>query len=342
MADCMTSQGYTEAEDIRLQGAAGAAAIRKAAAIANAVDNANQLIKNRKKQRDIADRAMKISEEQQSHLENVFYPREDQMIEEFGLRPEPIESIDVKGRRYAGRLTVKSAQEFAKRLKAIRCKASRYCTSATVKDLQDVMITRAQAYAQAKGLGRVAAFNENKALEERNWNRQKQVAGMGKGLMNQAAQLMQGASSGLGDSGKNYAAALNNSLEAIGFAGNGGQQRSSDSDRARMQGVVNNADYNQFNPVSDMQSFPSDYEFNQAISSGVPVDDKFMMEGRSPWASPLRENQMNKGRMGNFDLARNGSKTYTFTDSDGDRGEITVNMSDFPFIYTDNKTQGET
>lgn len=43
----------------------------------------------------------------------------------------------------------------------------------------------------------------------------------------------------------------------------------------------------------------------------------------------------NEGDVGKRDLVRTGTKTYTFTDSDGDRGQITVDMSDFKLAYAD-------
>ena len=52
----------------------------------------------------------------------------------------------------------------------------------------------------------------------------------------------------------------------------------------------------------------------------------------------MRTQQLESGNdavVGNRDLVRTGSKTYTFTDSDGDRGQITVSMDDFALKFAD-------
>jgi len=59
---CLNDDGYGPAEAVRAAAAQSAAIIRQVAAIAIALDNANQLVENYKDQRDISDRALKIAE----------------------------------------------------------------------------------------------------------------------------------------------------------------------------------------------------------------------------------------------------------------------------------------
>lgn len=352
---CMSDDGYTRGEKIRLEGVEEGALIRKAAAVANAIDNANQLIKNRRKQRRISDRAMKISEEEQQHLETVFWPREIQFLAEFGT-PEQLETAEALGRRYAGRMVSSVAGAFAKRFRDVRCQSSRYCTSAKSKAMQDLAIARAQAIANAKVMGRLAGFAEVMARSDRDWKRRMQAVGLKQGLMQEAARLYTAAGKGLAEAGTEIAGRLNNALEMYGFAdrdpGRSQQMNSiirNDRYNARMPGVIGGQvtqaaqpTYNSFNPVAEFNAVTDSTQFNSDVSAGVPVNDQSIMNPSSPYMDSIQENQMNKGRMGNWDLSRNGSKTYTAIDSHGDRVAITVNMDDFKLVYTDNKTQGDT
>jgi len=77
--------GYTAGEGTRTSAADTASFIRQAAAGLIAIDNANRLVDNYRKQRDIQDRMLDISEEQQLHLETVYWPREIQFLNEFSV-----------------------------------------------------------------------------------------------------------------------------------------------------------------------------------------------------------------------------------------------------------------
>lgn len=355
---CLSNQGYTEGEKIRLSGVKTAALIRKGAAVANAIDNAAQLIENRRHQRDISDRATHIAEEEQGHLENTYWPRELNFLKEFGV-PEQRDNAEMLGRRYAGRLIAGVSRHFAEQLKRLRCDSSRYCTGARSKAMQDIMLSRAQAIANAKIIGRLKGFAEVQKYADRDWERRKDAVGMSKGLMGQAAQLYERASQGYEEIGQELSGQLSSAIEAFQMAGRDpGRSAEMNSvlqqyrNNARMPGVVNNqgsanriaqgvqSTYNSFAPVNELQSVTDSTQYNESVSTGVETFSS--TNPQSDYASGIRENQMNKGRMGNWDLSRNGSKTYEFTDSDGDRGSITVKMEDFPLVYTDNMKEGDT
>lgn len=350
MADCMTDAGYTQGEQIRLDGAKDAALIRRTAAIANAISNAQQLVKNRKLQRDISDRSLKITEEQQAFTENVYWPGEEQMIQEYG-NPEPIEDVEVLGRRYAGRMAATQAGHFAQAIHKAKCESGRYCVSQRTALLQKLEMERAKAIANAKILGRQIAFSEVQERIERNWKRKQQVIGLSKGLLGEAAAAMGEASKGFTERAQNLSARINQDLQRIGMADidPGRSQEMNQilaqySNRGRMPGVTSSQLYGtkSFDPEGQLNAITDSTQYNESVSSGVPIGDEQMMQGRSPWMSPIHETQMNKGRVGNYNLARSGTKIYTAVDSHGDVVNVPVSMNDFTLTYVDNKTQGDT
>lgn len=178
--NCLSDRGYRRGESIRASGAKNAAMIRQVAAIAIAIDNANQLVENYKKQRDISKRALTIAQKQQDHLKAVFWPREEQFLAEFS-EPEAIEAVAVMGRRYGGRLAATVSGAFAKQLAEARCSFSRYCTSANKKLIQDLLMARANGVANARVLGRQIAFAEYQAREDTNYDRRIQAISLGRG-----------------------------------------------------------------------------------------------------------------------------------------------------------------
>lgn len=353
--DCLNDDGYTEGERIRSDAVQHAANVRRLAALAIAVDNAAQLISNYKKQRDIADRGMKIAEEQQRHMQEVYWPRELQFLEEFG-NPEDIESAYVLGRRYGGRLVAGVAAEFAKKLKEADCMAPRYCTSARGKTIQDLLLARAESIANARVLGRLIGFSEVQARTNLNDERRLQAIAIGKDLMGQSASLYASAGQGLAGAGKEISARLNNALEMFGYA-------SRDPGRGNLDSLLNQARQEQFDmqaraPFNAVQSPGSKFAVSGSLSSNVSefasqdlsraVDlnnsTAYTLANNYPLNSSrsLQNEQWNDAHVGNRDLARSGSMTYDFTDSRGDRGSVTVNMSDFPLKYVDDKYEGDT
>ena len=197
---CMDGSGYESGEKIRTAAVSQAAMIRRVAALAIAIDNALQAVANYKKQRDIAKRSLAISKAQQKQLQDVYWPRELEFLAEFGT-PEAIETVEVMGRRYGGRLLASIAGAFAKALREARCGGSRYCTSANRKMVQDLLLARSTAMANARVLGRNIAFAEFQARTDTNFNRRMQAIAIGRGLMGDAAKLLQNAAGGLASAG---------------------------------------------------------------------------------------------------------------------------------------------
>lgn len=351
---CLNDDGYKEGEKIRAEAVKESAMIRQIAAIAIAIDNSARLISNYKKQRDIADQAMKIAEGEQKQLRRTYWPRELQFLEEFGTREE-LEDAEVIGRRISGRLLSTVAGAFAREVKKLDCNASRYCTSQRTKQLQDLLIIRSQALTNARILGRIMGFFEVQDRRKINDDRRRQAIALGKNLVGQAASLYSSAGQSLAGIGQDLAGRVSNAFQAIGT--NFGQYQDA---RSRL---------NQLNATQGMDlSVRQGINTNDTISDGMAnhlpgspvssfdmvnpneVSAEYMQYGNPsqlgpnpaiPGLGPQSE-VWNAARVGNRDLARSGSKTYTFTDSDGDRGEIVVSMDDFPLKYVDDKYQGDT
>lgn len=200
---CVSDIGYTAGELARATATGTAALLRSAAMAAIAIDNANQAVDNFKKQWKVAKRGLTIAQEQQGQLESVFWPREIQLLNEFAAAPihdgvETIETVEVLGRRYAGRLIAALAGRFAKAIQELRTTASRYNTSDYRKKLQELHLTRAFAIASARVMGRNIAWAEIQSREEVDWNRRKAVVGLGRGLMTEVAALMKSAGAAYG------------------------------------------------------------------------------------------------------------------------------------------------
>lgn len=214
---CLNDTGYKEGERIRAEGVRDAALIRQASAVAIAISNAQQLMSNYKLQRDIADRSLKIAEERQNFLRNVYWPRELAFLAEFGV-PEELEEAEVLGKRYGGRLVASIAKTFAERLRREACNMSRYCTSASSKAFQDLRIQQAEVTTNARLLGRLIGFAEVRAREDRNYARRRQAVAIGRGLIARAASLYGSAGAGLAFAGKEISAGLASALETFGAA----------------------------------------------------------------------------------------------------------------------------
>jgi hypothetical protein len=214
---CLNDIGYVPGEVIRSGAVNAAALIRQAVAAVIALDNANRLIDNYKDQRDISRRTLAIAQQQQRQLREVFWPREQQFLAEFS-NPEALETVEAMGRRYAGRLVATVAGAFAKQIKAVRCGMSRHCTSANKKVMQDILLARAGAIANARVLGRNIAFAEYQAREDTNYERRMQAVSMGRNLMGQAANLYQSAGQGLASIGNVLSGQLSSALESFGYA----------------------------------------------------------------------------------------------------------------------------
>lgn len=249
--------GYTAGEGTRTSAADTASFIRQAAAGLIAIDNANRLVDNYRKQRDIQDRMLDISEEQQLHLETVYWPREIQFLNEFSVG-EAVEAVETMGKRYAGRLVSTVAGAFAPKLKEAKCSAPRYCTSATTKSLQDLLMARSVAMANARVLGRNIAFAEYQARHDVNVERRMQAVAIGRDLMQQAASLYASAGQGLAAAGSILSGQMSKALEAFQYARNFREDLRADAyDSARNAQGVRAPQYNTTAPM-DAKGRPLD------------------------------------------------------------------------------------
>lgn len=346
---CLDGGGYKPAEQIRADAVEHAAYLRMAAAAIIAVDNAARLISNMKLQRDVSDQQMSIAEENQANLKKTFWPRELEFLGEFGT-PEDIEEAQVLGRRYAGRLVAAAAGAFAQQIKDADCNASRYCTSQRSKNMQDLLLVRSQAIANARVLGRMIGFSEVQARRDRNDARRRQAVAIGRDLIGQAASFYGAAGRGLAAAGGEISKGLNSALQAFGAA------RYDPGISSEMQGMLAQA---QFSGGARMpyQAPSTNYSQFGSIDALMNADPAYAAEGfiggdptllginvttnpHSTW-SGLQNERWNEADVGNRNLARVGSKTYSFTDSRGDRGSITVNMSDFQLQFVDEKNPGD-
>lgn len=364
-SNCLGDEGYKQGEILRAQAAKSAAIIRQVAAVAIALDNANQLVENYKDQRDISDRALKIAEKQQKHISEVFWPREAQFLNEFST-PEAIESVAVMGRRYGGRLASMVSGGFAQQLREARCSFSRYCTSANKKLIQDLLMARSIGIANARALGRSIAFAEFQARNDVNYERRMQAVAMGRGLMQQAATLYEAAGKGLASAGQMIKNDLNEALELFGYARRdyrnalsgapGGYnsvlmqgqselaQRQINNGRAQVSSGVSSTAWDgqlaAFGYGSAMNSFTSLSasntfgEYNVASSWNLSQRDQ-----PTPWAFQQAEKQLNEADVGNRSLARFGTKEYPVKGITG--GSVTVSMADFALYFTDEYNPGD-
>lgn len=355
-ADCLGDEGYKDGERLRADAVQQAARIRQATAILIAVDNAFRVIDNFKKQRDVADRMLKIAEEQQDHMENVYWPRELQFLEEFA-NPEEQESIEVMGRRYAGRMVATIADAFAKKERQMRCDRSRYCASDFTRQWQNLQLQKAFGISQARVLGRNIAFAQFRSIYDRDNQRRQQAIMVGKGLMGEAANLMAKAAAGLANAGAVAAQGMNQALAGVGAAFQYRGPSNAEFARDSMRSAQMTQQDQQYAPgywtggatgsnqIAGAFGFDSSQAvFTQQDSSNMVFNnqaDSLYTDHSAGMFYNRQAEVMNEGNVGNRDRARTGEHTYVFTDSDGDVGQITVKMTDFPLNFVDDKQPGE-
>lgn len=345
--DCLDDTGYAAGELLRTGAVATGALIRQVAAVAIAIDNAAQLVANYKRQRDIAKRSVQITQEQQSQLRNVFWPREEQFLAEFS-NPEAIEEVEVLGRRYGGRLVSTVSAAFAMALKDAKCAMPRYCTSANSKVLQDLMMARSTAVASARILGRQIAFAEYQARTDENYNRRLQAVSLGRGLINEAMSLYQAAGQGLAAVGSNLLGNLNSAIVNFGQARTrvptGANERDFSS-RAFAAGGRNMADVgdqaqsylqttNKFGFEASQESFGTpDVAPYSGDASGLSDRNQFSTNKN------LQAEVNNRGAVGNDNLAPQGFYTFPVAGITG--GSVTVDLGMFRLGYVDDKEPGD-
>lgn len=348
----VSADGYRKAEKIQANGVRYASGIRQAGAVAMAIANATEVINNYRKMRDISDRSLKIAESEREHVRTVYWPRELQFLKEFGT-PEAVETAEAYGRRFAGRLIAPVAKAFAEQVRLLKCNASRYCSSAYVQKMQALYQAQASAIANAKIMGYILGFNYAQAWKDLNDERRRQAIGLGKGLFGQAASLYQSALGSLATNSQNAIAQINNAIEAFGDARRATinsvpriEEYFPEPEPGTMLGIDGNYS-NSFGPHNSTR------EFFNSLTSGLDEVSKSVMDTslgglvakddentlQFPYHNlyTMQEEGANDGIIGNTNLVRNGTATYSFTDSRGDRGSITVNMADFGFGWIDNK-----
>lgn len=357
---CLGDAGYRSGETIRSSAVASAALARQVAAGVIAIDNANRLIDNYRDQRDISNRTIEIARQQQNQLATVYWPREEQFLAEFST-PEPVEEVEVMGRRYAGRLVSAVAAAFAAQLREARCSMRRYCTSANKKLIQDLMMARGVAMANARVLGRNIAFAEYQARNDINLSRRMQAIGLGRGLIDQAMTLYQAAGRGFAAAGEALGAQLSTSLESFGYqrtvrANERAREAGGFANPAVMAGAYPtsgaqdaympdpNPSWNgQPLPGATMFGFQSGQQSFYDLSAGSVMDGD--TTGLSQTSQPnvfkeLQAEKMNDSKIGNNDLIRTGS--FTFPVVGAGLGAVTVTMDAFPLKYADHLTEGYT
>lgn len=352
---CLGDGGYTTAEGIRSSAVANVALAKQVASAIIAIDNANRLIDNYKDQRDISQRTLEIAKAQQAQLSTVYWPREEAFLNEFSV-PEPIEEVEVMGSRYAGRLASAVAFAFAGQLREARCNGRRYCSSANTKRIQDLMMARGVALANARVLGRNIAFAEYQARTDVNLSRRMQAVAIGRGLIAQAMSLFAAAGKGLAGAGQVLGGQLSSALEAFGDAReNRANQlyRQSSGFRdaevmpgawpgmydgyapsgARMPGTVNGDIGTSFGLISgyDMMTNPQAGSTMTGDSTGWSTATE-MTDSRSS-----QHEAQNLARIGNNDLARSGTAIFPLI---GSPGTVAIDMDMFPLKYVDDRSEG--
>jgi len=169
------------------------------------------------------------------------------------------------GKRYAGRLVSTVAGAFAPKLKEAKCSAPRYCTSATTKSLQDLLMARSVAMANARVLGRNIAFAEYQARHDVNVERRMQAVAIGRDLMQQAASLYASAGQGLAAAGSILSGQMSKALEAFQYARNFREDLRADAyDSARNAQGVRAPQYNTTAPM-DAKGRPLDTGVQEAF-----------------------------------------------------------------------------
>lgn len=366
LKQCVNAVGYTHGECIRSNAAKTMALVRLAAMTLIAVKNADTAIDNFKKQYEIAKRSMKIAEEQQKQLQEVYWPRELRFLAEFATGKnrdgvEKVEAVETLGRRYGGRLISAVADRFAKKLHETRCDMPRYNTSANRKAMQDIMLARSQAIATARILGRHVAFVEVMAREDQDWNRRMAAVALGRGIMQNVASLMANAAQGMAQSGQAALAGLNSAIGEVGYsfkqafgAFSGGAGSSAETIRIGQslaaqgfpQGTGGNSSlnvnmaqpsYTYNNPYYASTSFAQTWAASTNMAdSSYNTYESSASRGFDTWTDPGSSMPTSFERINNTDmthqqLVRTGRVQYKWNDDESGRPMmIEINMDDFP------------
>ena len=316
---CVGDIGYLAAETTRSGATVAVGYAKQAAAALIAIDNANQLVDNYRDQRDIARRGYNISKQQHDHVKTVFWPRDMQFLNEFSV-PEAIETVEVMGRRYGGRLAAAVAGAFAVQLKEAKCSARRYCTSANTKAVSDLMMARSTAIGNARVLGRNIAFAEFQARTDTNYERRMQAVARGRGLMQQAARLYASAGEGLASVGARLTEGFNNAAQAFGVArqetayARQVQTYQNERTQSQVQGTLgrfgNNLDAmggpSAFGLSTSQQDFMDNAVGDTMLGDTTGLSNQMF----NNFPNAQAERQMNQTFVGNKDKARYGTMLF--------------------------------
>lgn len=212
---CLTGFGYTIGEQNRSAAVMAATGLRQAIVAAQIALSANDMYDVYKDKKKIAQRQQVLANEAHSRMATTYWPRELQFLAEFSS-PEALETAEVLGARYAGRLVSAVSAKFSEALMEIRRQAPRHATSAVSKSIQDLMLARGVAIANARIMGRMIGFAEVQTRDNLNFDRRQKAIGIGRGLVASASKLYAGAASQLTNIGNNSLDSLNNSITQFG------------------------------------------------------------------------------------------------------------------------------
>lgn len=361
--DCLNGKGYKNGEETRAKALKSAANTRLGFAGLSGLLTLYEVYKNYKKKARVEESMVAIAEQQQHHLKRVYWPKELEFLEEFAT-PEQIETAEAYGRRHAGRLVSTISHAFSQELAKLKCGGARYCTSQREKNLQDLYLTYGQAVGNARVLGRVMGFMDVKRREDRDFERRVQAIGMGKGLMGKAAKLYGSALAGLDALGSELSGQLSQSLTMLGSALQ--QGRSARSRLAQLSSVSSGAEAAGAGTLSyssnwgGVQDAPGvgvysldylhnempDQEYSWSFGARDMLGSIGDQDPQITYHDPgtirsIASEKANTGEFGNEELARSGSVTYRTTGYDGYPIQITVNQSDFPLQWVDDKAPGD-
>lgn len=217
MSLCISSLGYTAAENIRAGGVALASVPKQLLSAVAFTAHAKETVENFKKLSNVASRGMDVEEAQHGHLRDTYWPAEDKFLAEF-VQPTAWDSQAVLTDRYAGRMWPTIAASFARKIHELECNKPRYCATAFRRAVQELLVARAAAKANVLTLANAIAFAEVESVSDTDFKRRQQAIALRKGLVAEAATLMSSAANGLASAGADSLRAATNAAGAFGEA----------------------------------------------------------------------------------------------------------------------------
>lgn len=353
---CVGGSAYSTAEGIRAGAMTAGNAIKQLIALDMARDNARKLIDNYRKQRDIADRSLKISEQQQGQLSEVFWPREEEFLNEFAT-PEDREAAEVLGRRYAGRMVVPLARTFAKAFRDLKCNHPIRCASSYKRASLQLVNARHSAIGTAKALGYSLGHAEYLARKEIGTKRRMQALAWGRGLIAQATALYGSAGRTLAAVGEQYSQQLGSNLnefmteygsmmDNIGMRRQARerdahyeQQRSSSAHAPASYGRVEYSPLKTSNDLGYQSSFGG--AMNPASPMGMVNSDlttESASDNRVTHAPSMSHDHGNNSDVGKHQVTRTGSIIWPVVSVGA--GYVEVDMDQYPLFHSGHKSEG--